>query len=138
MTGTTIAETAGTMPNKGAPAQTLTTQGDKYNIPAGYFSGGSVKAQFANLIADNIKKGVNIGGVVGNLIPAQIATGTVTSSSTVKAFRTYIDYMDGYTLVNRPYAQITRDFLFIPSTVILIRRTSGNYSVIDTLILPVG
>ena len=67
LTGTTIAGTAGTMPSRGAPAQTLTTQGGQYNIPAGYYSGGSVKAQFANLVAENIKEGVNIGGVVGNI-----------------------------------------------------------------------
>ncbi|MBU5427147.1 hypothetical protein KQI41_12045 [Tissierella pigra] len=66
LTGTTIAGAAGTMPNRGAPAQTITTQGGQYNIPAGYYSGGSVKAQFANLVAGNIKKGVNIGGVAGN------------------------------------------------------------------------
>jgi phage-related tail fiber protein len=59
----------GTMPNRGAPAQTLTTQGGQYNIPAGYYSGGSVKAQFANLVAGNIKSGVNIGGVIGSLAP---------------------------------------------------------------------
>lgn len=55
----------GTMPNRGAPAKTLTTQGGQYNLPAGYYSGGYVKAQFANLIAENIKKDVNVGGVVG-------------------------------------------------------------------------
>lgn len=58
----------GTMPNRGAPAQTLTTQGGQYNLPSGYYTGGYVKAQFANLVAGNIKKGVNIGGVVGTLL----------------------------------------------------------------------
>ncbi|WMM23662.1 phage tail protein [Tissierella sp. MB52-C2] len=67
LTGTTIAGATGTMPNRGAPAQTLTTQGGQYNIPAGYYSGGSVKAQFANLVVGNVKKDVNIGGVVGTL-----------------------------------------------------------------------
>lgn len=57
----------GTMPNRGAPAKTLTTQGGQYNLPSGYYSGGYVKAQFANLIASNIKKGVNVGGVVGTV-----------------------------------------------------------------------
>ena len=60
----------GTMPNHGAPTQTLTTQGGQYKIPAGYFSGGSVKAQFANLSAGNIKSGVTVGGVKGNLFPS--------------------------------------------------------------------
>lgn len=69
LTGTTIAGAAGTMPNRGALAQTLTTQGGHYNIPAGYYSGGSVKAQFANLVAGNIKNRVNVGGVVGTYNP---------------------------------------------------------------------
>lgn len=67
--GTTIAGAAGTMPNRGAPAQTLTTQEGEYNISSGYYSGGSVKVQFANLISGNIKEGVNIGGIVGNMKP---------------------------------------------------------------------
>ncbi len=41
------------MPNRGAPAQTLTTQGGQYNLPSGYYTGGYVKAQFANLVAGN-------------------------------------------------------------------------------------
>lgn len=59
----------GTMPNRGSLAQTLTTQGGQYNLPSGYYSGGYVKAQFPNLIASNIKEGINIGGVVGTLMP---------------------------------------------------------------------
>ena len=57
----------GTMPNRGAVSKTITTQGGSYTIPEGYHSGsGKVKAQFANLVASNIKKGVNIGGVNGS------------------------------------------------------------------------
>lgn len=59
----------GTMPNRGSLTQTLTTQGGQYNLSSGYYSGGYVKAQFSNLIASNIKNGVNIGGVVGNYEP---------------------------------------------------------------------
>ncbi len=58
----------GTMPNRGSLSQTLTTQGGQYNLPSGYYSGGYVKAQFLNLVPENIKLGVNIGGVVGTLI----------------------------------------------------------------------
>ena len=39
----------GTMPKRGAPAVTLTTQGGQHNLAAGYYSGGNIKAQFANL-----------------------------------------------------------------------------------------
>jgi hypothetical protein len=58
----------GTMPNRGAMNSTITTQGGQIVVPQGYHpSGGVVKANFANLVAGNIKSGVNIGGVVGNL-----------------------------------------------------------------------
>jgi|GEM_PF-3166830 len=59
-------EIIGAMPNRGSLSQTLTTQGGQYNLPSGYYSGGYVKAQFPNLVSENIKKGINIGGVVGN------------------------------------------------------------------------
>ncbi|MSU01922.1 hypothetical protein [Tissierella pigra] len=69
LTGKTIGTeegiVTGTMPNRGAPAQTITTQGGQYNISPGYYSGGSVKAQFTNLTSRNVRDGVNIGGIVG-------------------------------------------------------------------------
>jgi len=47
----------------------LTTQNASYSIPEGYHDGtGKVTASFSNLVAENIKDGVNIGGVVGNLV----------------------------------------------------------------------
>lgn len=59
----------GTMPNRGAYSKTITTQGGQITIPSGYHNGsGIVKAQFANLTPENIRKGVNIGGVVGTYI----------------------------------------------------------------------
>ncbi|MBU5439509.1 hypothetical protein KQI42_15950 [Tissierella sp. MSJ-40] len=59
----------GTMPNRGAIDNTITTQGGQIAIPAGYHNGsGKVKAQFPNLDPNNIKKGINIGGVVGNYV----------------------------------------------------------------------
>lgn len=61
-----ISKQTGTMPNRGAISGTLTTQGANCQIPNGYHNGsGKVTASFANLIASNIKQGVNIGGVVG-------------------------------------------------------------------------
>ncbi|WMM24037.1 phage tail protein [Tissierella sp. MB52-C2] len=65
LTGTTIAGATGTMPNRGALNQTITSNNGQINISSGYYTGGIIKAIFANLVADNIKKGVNIGGVVG-------------------------------------------------------------------------
>lgn len=79
LTGTTIAGKAGTMPNRGTVASTITTQGGQYTIPAGYHSGsGKVTASFANLVAGNIKEGVNIGSIIGNLKSRLYATGTGT------------------------------------------------------------
>ena len=69
--GSNYTKQTGTMPNRGAVTNTITTQGGTYTIPSGYHSGsGKVTASFSNLTAGNIKKGVNIGGVVGNVTPA--------------------------------------------------------------------
>ena len=59
----------GTMPNQGAKTSTITTQGGQYTIPSGYHNGnGKITASFANLIPENIKRGVNVGGVAGDLL----------------------------------------------------------------------
>ncbi|PAD73921.1 tail fiber protein [Paenibacillus campinasensis] len=58
----------GTMPNRGAVSQTITTQNGSYTVPAGYHNGsGVIRAAFSNLTAGNIRSGVNVGGVVGTL-----------------------------------------------------------------------
>jgi len=71
-------EQTGTMPNIGSVGtQIITTQNGQYTIPTGYHNGaGVVKATFANLVAANVKKDINIGGVIGTLTPAQYANGT--------------------------------------------------------------
>ncbi|MBU5441199.1 hypothetical protein [Paenibacillus sp. MSJ-34] len=73
---------AGTMPNRGAVSQTITQQNGQYTIPAGYHNGaGKVIAQFANLIASNVRQGINIGGVIGSLVEGKkFATGTTQNS----------------------------------------------------------
>lgn len=64
--GTENGLVSGTMPNNGAINQTITTQGGQFTIPAGYHNGqGKVTANFANLTPENIRKGVNVGGIVG-------------------------------------------------------------------------
>ncbi|MNJ48267.1 hypothetical protein D3C77_434570 [compost metagenome] len=48
LAGTTIAGTAGTMPNRGAVTNTITEQNGSYTIPAGYHNGGGkVSATYA-------------------------------------------------------------------------------------------
>ncbi|WP_315793183.1 tail fiber protein [Paenibacillus sp. BIC5C1] len=80
---TTANGIAGTMVNRGAVSQNITSQNGSYTIPAGYHNGlGIIKAVFANLIAANIRSGVNIGGVVGTLNEGPMyATGTATSTT---------------------------------------------------------
>ncbi|RMD04897.1 hypothetical protein D9O40_00660 [Clostridium autoethanogenum] len=67
LSGTTIAGQVGTMKNNGAVSGTITNQGQSVSIPEGYTKGGSIVANFANLIASNIKKDVNIGSIIGSL-----------------------------------------------------------------------
>lgn len=55
----------GTMPIR-TIGGTITTQGGSVNIAYGYTDGGTITASFPNLVAENIKSGVNVGGVVGN------------------------------------------------------------------------
>lgn len=50
----------------------ITSQGGQFFIPKGVHSGnGIVKAQFANLTSANIRSGINVGGVVGELAPVR-------------------------------------------------------------------
>ncbi|AZV56808.1 hypothetical protein [Clostridium sp. AWRP] len=57
----------GSMPNNGVVSGTITNQGQSISIPEGYTKGGSIIAKFANLIASNVKKNVDIGGIIGSL-----------------------------------------------------------------------
>ena len=69
---------SGTMVNRGAITKSLTTQGASYTVPVGYHSGsGKVTASFSNLSAGNVKKGVNIGGVVGSVVSATVCSGII-------------------------------------------------------------
>lgn len=69
----------GTMVNHGAISKSLTTQNGSYSVPTGYHNGsGKVTANISNLIASNIKNGVNVGGVVGTYSPYQIYQGEYT------------------------------------------------------------
>lgn len=75
----------GTMANRGAITNSITTQGGTYTIPSGYHTGsGKVTANFSNLIASNIKSGVNVGGVVGT---AQVIPTTTKETTTVSISR---------------------------------------------------
>lgn len=61
----------GAMKNNSGISKTLTSQSETYIIPEGYQDGTSkVISNISNLVPSNIKSGVNVGGVVGSLIPA--------------------------------------------------------------------
>jgi hypothetical protein len=75
----------GTMPNYGTKNGTITTQGGSINILAGYTSGGTISAFFANLVAENIKDGVNVGGVVGNFNGTLLGIDLVSEGISVQA-----------------------------------------------------
>lgn len=68
----------GEMPNNGAVTGTISTKAQEYTIAAGYHSGlGKVSissTEQAKIIAENIKEGVTILGVTGNVSPASGVT----------------------------------------------------------------
>lgn len=75
----------GSMPNNGAVTGTISNKNTPYTIPAGYHSGlGTVSLDSTsnqNLIAANIKEGVTILGVLGELSPASdITAGPVSAT----------------------------------------------------------
>ncbi|CAM4425079.1 phage tail protein [Paenibacillus phoenicis] len=91
----------GTMPNRGAVTSTITTQNGEYTIPAGYHNGsGKVTASFANLVAGNVKYGVNIGGVTGSLKDASnimIVEHAPSITQSDVEYNRVIDFSVGYT-----------------------------------------
>lgn len=69
----------GTMANRGG-AQTVTPGTSNKTLNAGYYSGNITIAGDADLIASNIKKGVNIFGVTGSVVEGRRwASGTTAS-----------------------------------------------------------
>jgi hypothetical protein len=83
-----LSNATGTMPNNGAISGTIATQGGSIVIPAGYTTGGTISASFANLTPPNIKAGINIGNVVGTLeaksvvVAVSFASTTATTATT--------------------------------------------------------
>lgn len=70
--------------------QNITSQNGSVSIPSGFYpNAGTVKAIFSNLIASNVKKGINIGGVVGNLEDRKYATGTTSIMNNLYTAKVY-------------------------------------------------
>ena len=96
----------GTMPNRGSVGtQIISTQHGEYTIQEGYHNGlGKVRATFANLAPENVKSGVNIGGIIGtyNLIKSiQHISISLSSSESIKNVPiSTISALDSVLLIN--------------------------------------
>lgn len=94
-------EISGTMTNRGAVTNTLSTDMSSYTIPAGYHNGsGKVTANITNLLPANIVKGKVVGGVTGTTLafPSTGVTGTWSSDTRITT-NTY-----SITLLGKPIA----------------------------------
>ncbi|QXE20459.1 hypothetical protein [Clostridium sp. 001] len=94
----------GSMANNGAISGTITNQGQSISIPEGYTKGGSINANFANLIASNIKKDVNIGGITGSLdVGKKYASSTISNpSNTTYKITIDVGFTIGIIIANYP------------------------------------
>ncbi|MGL5750610.1 MAG: hypothetical protein ACRCXT_08790 [Paraclostridium sp.] len=70
----------GTMVNRGG-AQTITPTTSDRTLSSGYYSGNITVKGDANLKPENIMNGINLFGIVGNLQPKQVASGTISIST---------------------------------------------------------
>ncbi|MGE5631698.1 MAG: phage tail protein [Caulobacteraceae bacterium] len=108
---TDAGDIVGTMPNNGSLG-TIIPSTVNQNIPAGYTSGGIITGD-TNLVAGNIKNGVGIFGVVGNLQSKQYASGTITSTTGTYTFENNVG---GY--VNSHSAIVVTGLQFQPKLII--------------------
>lgn len=97
--GKTFSSSSGTdlngiMANNGSLLKTITTQGGSQKLIKGYYEGGEVKAQFNNLVPENVKKGVNIGGILGNFTEGIVRNVSTSLYAPERAKRTTILFKD--------------------------------------------
>ena len=113
-------EVVGTMKNLGGVKGTISTKEQTYSIQAGYHDGsGSVsidKTEKAKIIADNIRQGVTILGVVGTLEEgsggdnkAQAKTVTPTSAQQVVTPDAGYKYLTQVTVEAIPYSEMDNE-----------------------------
>lgn len=104
----------GTMPNRGAVTGTITTKAGVYTIPQGYHDGsGTVtisSTEQAKIIADNIRQGITILGVEGNMsgtedVNAEAITVTSTGVSQTVTPSTGYNYISQVTVNPIPYTE---------------------------------
>lgn len=133
LTGTTIAGTAGTMPNRGAV--TLTPSTANQAIATGYHNGSGVVQGDPNLVAGNILSGASIFGVAGSVVPGTpSASGTATSSASFTtngtSFATGFSSAGGFvTPTGGGYAVTVTGLSFTAKRVVIMMANSGtNYT----------
>ena len=104
----------GTMPNNGSISGTITAKAEEFIIPQGYHDGsGKVKipeTEQAKLIASNIKEGVSILGVTGNLEPSSSVSAQSKTVTPSKEEQTIIpdegvDYLSQVVVNAIPYVE---------------------------------
>lgn len=108
------AKLTGTMPNKGAIAEKITTKAQAVTVPQGYHDGsGKVSidsVEQSKLVGNNIRQGVTILGVDGTLEPSSEVTSqakTVTPKTTQQVVLPdeNIDYLSQVTVAAIPYVE---------------------------------
>lgn len=104
----------GTMPNNGSVNETIDTKSEEFTIPQGYHDGsgkvGIPKTEQDKIIAQNIKEGVTILGVIGTLEPsskitAQAKTATPSTSKQIILPDEGTDYLSQVTIEAIPYVE---------------------------------
>lgn len=108
------AKLTGTMPNRGAIAEKITTKAQEVTVPQGYHDGsGKVSidtVEQSKIIGNNIRQGVTVLGVEGTLEPSSEVTSqakSVTPKTTQQVILPdeNIDYLSQVTVAAIPYVE---------------------------------
>lgn len=104
----------GTMTNNGAVNKAIKTKDEVYTVPQGYHDGSGQVAIDANeqakLIAENIREGVEVLGVLGTMsgledVKAQVRTTTPTSAEQIILPEDGYNYLTQVTVEPIPYVE---------------------------------
>lgn len=107
-------ELTGTMPNNGAVSGTIAAKAAEYTVPQGYHDGsGKVKiseTEQAKIVAENIRSGISILGVVGTMtgtedVHAESRTVTPTTTAQTVTPGTGFNYLSQVTVNAIPYVE---------------------------------
>lgn len=108
------AKITGTMPNRGAITEAIATKAQEITVPQGYHDGsGKVSidtTEQGKLVANNIRQGVTVLGVVGTLEPSSDVTSqqksvTPSTAQQVVLPDENIDYLSQVTVAAIPYVE---------------------------------